>query len=89
MHEYGSRASIAILRANGDVDCLLHIEDWDYAWQGEYWLAQPVTVRFGDRLYVECHFDNSAANQPGDGAPRDLWWGDDKEMCFASVLISR
>jgi hypothetical protein len=89
MHEWGSRASLAILRANGDVDCLLHIDDWDYAWQGEYWLVEPVTIRFGDRLYVECHFDNSVGNQPGGRAPRDLWWGDDKEMCFGSVLISR
>ncbi|MFO7566402.1 MAG: hypothetical protein R6X02_27415 [Enhygromyxa sp.] len=89
MHEYGSRGSLAVLRANGEVDCLLHIEDWDYAWQGEYWLTRPVTVRFGDRLYVECHFDNSAENRPDGGAPRDLWWGDDKEMCIASVLFSR
>lgn len=89
MHERGSTASLAIMRANGDVDCLLHIEDWDYAWQGEYWLAEPITVRFGDRLYVQCHFDNSEEHQPKGEVPGDLWWGDDKEMCIGSVLISR
>jgi hypothetical protein len=89
MHEFGTRASLAILRANGDVDCLLHIEKWNFDWQGEYFLEQPVTLKFGDRLYVECHFDNSAANQPNGEAPQDLWWGDDKEMCIASALYSR
>lgn len=89
MHELGSRASLAVLRLDGSVDCLLHIEDWDFDWQGNYFLAEPVTLRFGDRLYVECHFDNSAENQPNGEAPQDLWWGDDKEMCIGSVLISR
>ncbi|KIG17317.1 hypothetical protein DB30_03374 [Enhygromyxa salina] len=52
-------------------------------------MTEPVTVQFGDRLYVECHFDNNQANQPDGEAPRDQWWGDDKEMCIASVMISR
>lgn len=89
MHELGTRASLAILRADGSTDCLLHIEDWDFDWQGEYFLSVPVSIGFGDRLYVECHFDNSAANQPDGGPPEDLWWGDDEEMCIASVLVSR
>ncbi len=89
MHALGSSASLAVLRLDGSTDCLLHIEDWDYDWQGEYFLAEPITIRFGDRLYVECHFDNSAENQPDGEPPRDLWWGDDKEMCIGSVLISR
>lgn len=89
MHELGSRGSLAILRADGSVDCLLHIDDWDFDWQGEYWLEEPVTMGFGDRLYVECHFDNSAENQPDGEQPRDQWWGDDKEMCIASVMISK
>ena len=89
MHELGTSASLAVLHFDGSVDCLLHIEDWDFAWQGEYFLEEPVTVQFGDRLYVECHFDNSQANQPDGAAPRELWWGDDKEMCIASVMISR
>jgi hypothetical protein len=89
MHEFGTSASIAVFRANGDVDCLLHIDEWDIDWQGEYFVAAPVTLNFGDRLYVECHFDNSAANQPDGGTPQDLWWGDDKEMCIGSLLFSR
>jgi hypothetical protein len=89
MHELGTRASLAILRLDGSVDCLLHVEDWDYAWQGEYFLAEPITVGFGDKLYVECHFDNTAENQREGEEPRDIAWGDDQEMCIGSVMISR
>lgn len=89
MHEYGTRASLAIFRANGDVDCLLHIDDWDFDWQGEYFLREPVTVHYGDKVFVECHFDNGPDNQIGDAKPSDLWWGDDKEMCIGSLMISK
>lgn len=88
MHERGARGTLAIERRSGDLECLLHVEDWDYHWQGEYLLADAVRIEPGDQLKVECHFDNSAQNQPTPEPPRDLWWGDDKEMCLASLLIS-
>ncbi len=89
MHEHGSAGSLAIERADGSVECLLDIADWDYDWQGDYYLAQPVRIERGDRLKVECHFDNSAENQPLGAAPEDLAWGDDEEMCIATVLVTR
>lgn len=88
MHERGASGSLAIERQGGAPSCLLHVEDWDYHWQGEYLLREPVRVAPGDQLKVECHFDNSEANQPNGQEPEDQWWGDSKEMCIASLLIS-
>ncbi len=88
MHEHGTSASLAIERADGSVECLLDIEEWDYDWQGDYFLAEPARLEVGDRLKVECHFDNSAENQPLGVEPEDLWWGDDLEMCIATVLVT-
>ena len=92
MHEYGSRGSIAILRASGEVECLLDIPAWEFGWMADYWLAEPVRIDPGDRLYVECHFDNTAANQKiVDGqqqAPRELGWGTDEEMCGGILITS-
>ncbi|MCA9658904.1 MAG: monooxygenase [Myxococcales bacterium] len=88
MHERGASGSLAVERADGSVDCLLNIDDWDYDWQGDYWLADPVELRTGDRLKVECHFDNSASNQRPGEEPKELWWGDDLEMCIATVLVT-
>lgn len=80
MHEHGTRGSLAILRASGEVECLLDIPAWDFHWMADYWLAEPVELRPGDRLYVECHFAN-----PED---RDLGWGTDEEMCGGILLGS-
>jgi hypothetical protein len=91
MHELGTIGRLAILRGDGSVDCLLNISDWDFDWLGEYWLREPVTLYPGDRLYVECHWDNSAGNQKiVDGeqqVARDLAWGTDQEMCAGVLTI--
>jgi len=96
MHYLGSRGRVAIHRAAGtdheSWDCLLDIKNWDYHWASYYALAQPVEVRPGDLLYVECHWDNTAANQtPVNGklpAPRDLHWATAEEMCAGLMLYT-
>lgn len=92
MHERGSHGLVSILRADGSTECLLQIDDWEYEWQDDYLFAEPVRLERGDRLYVECNWDNSAANQRlVDGAPqtpRDLEWAEDEEMCVAFVTAA-
>jgi hypothetical protein len=92
MHFLGSRGRIGIHRADGSWDCLLDIPDWDYHWSSWYQLARPVQFNPGDLLYVECHWDNTAANQaPVNGvapAPRDLRWATAEEMCAALGLFT-
>jgi hypothetical protein len=89
MHERGSRGTVGILHADGSIDCLLQIDDWAHEWQGDYVLAQPIELRLDDALFVECHFNNTAANQRiVNGAPeepRTLRWAEDGEMCVAFV----
>ena len=42
-----------------------------------------------DELYLECHFDNSAANQADGQAPRDIAWGDnDQDMCVGFLAFT-
>jgi hypothetical protein len=92
MHELGSSGRLAILRASGEVECLLNIEEWDFHWMGDYYFETPVRLDPGDRLYLECHWDNSAANQRfvnGDReAPRDLIWRVEDEMCGAVLTYT-
>jgi hypothetical protein len=58
-------------------------------------LVQPKTARPGDSLSLECHWDNSASNQPiVNGvrqAPIDLNWGEgtNDEMCLGGFFITR
>ena len=94
MHTRGTAGTLSIERASGDSDCVLQIDAWDFHWQGQYGLAEPMLLAEGDELRLQCHFDNSAANQPVvDGVPeepRDIHWGEGTtdEMCLGIVLVA-
>ncbi|MFP4596759.1 MAG: monooxygenase [Persicimonas sp.] len=94
MHNLGDSARLWIDRASGDDDCLLDVPRWDFDWQLGYRLEQPLTVSSGDRLSIECQWDNTAENQPVvDGErldPRDVTWGDGTtdEMCLGIFYVS-
>jgi hypothetical protein len=95
MHTRGARASLRVERAAGDSACVLSIPRWDFHWQGSYDLAAPLRLEPGDRLSIECHFDNSAENQPTEDGrkvpPRDLNWGEGThdEMCLGWVYVTQ
>ncbi len=92
MHELGSIGRVAILRADGSTECLLNIPRWDFHWMADYYFETPVELRKGDELYVECHWDNTQANQKivngHQQEPRTLHWGTDQEMCGAIITYS-
>lgn len=89
MHERGSRGSVGVVHADGTRECLLQIDEWDYDWQSDYILTDPVDVAWDDSLWVECHWDNSADNQRiVDGEPEEpktMIWGESTEMCVGFV----
>jgi hypothetical protein len=85
MHTRGSWARMDIERRTGAKECMLHVPRWDFHWQGSYGFAQPKVVKPGDRIALECHWDNS---QPG---ARDVEWGEgtEDEMCLGSFLMTQ
>lgn len=95
MHTLGRQIRISVHRSTGRDECLLSIDDWDFNWQGGYFLREPVEVGPGDSLDLTCTWDNSAANQPIiDGklaTPIDVEWGEGTrdEMCLSGLLVSR
>ena len=95
MHTRGKSGRITLQRSNGTEQVLLDIRDWDFNWQSTYGFARETLVQPGDRLKLECNWDNTQANQDiVDGvqqAPRYIEWGDGTgdEMCLMSVLMTR
>lgn len=85
MHTRGTSAKLEIERATGATECMLDIPRWDFHWQSVYNLAEPKVVRAGDKIALECRFDNSAPNA------KDLGWGEgtEEEMCFGTFLITQ
>jgi hypothetical protein len=96
MHQLGRSGRIGILRADrpNELEVLLDVPEWDFGWQETYLLKERNVLNPGDQLYVECHFDNTDANQGmvnGERLPtRDVNWGDGTtdEMCLGNVLAA-
>jgi len=94
MHMLGRSGRITVVHQDGQEECLLQIDDWDFSWQGSYELAQPRVLQPGDRIRLDCRFDNSVENQPYIGGvrgePRDVNWGEgtSDEMCLASLMTN-
>jgi hypothetical protein len=82
MHTRGTKVSSEIIRADGQSACLLNIPRWNFHWQGMYNLKQAEVLNPGDKLKVECHYDNTTSN--------DMNWGEgtSDEMCLATFLVS-
>jgi hypothetical protein len=83
MHTLGTRAVTRIDRADDSQECLLDIPDWNFHWQGSYGLSAPRTFNPGDKMYLECHWDNPGAT--------DVSWGEGTgdEMCLGIYYVTQ
>jgi len=94
MHTLGTQGEIEIQRQGGGAECMLDIPRWDFHWQGTYKFVEPKVVRPGDKLYIECHWDNTAGHQQVvDGVPlqpKDTSWGEGTtdEMCLGTFYMT-
>ncbi len=95
MHLLGTKAHTSITPAGGGQDeCLLDIPSWNFHWQRLYSLTQPVKYNAGDKLNLDCHWNNSQANQPvvngQQSTPRNLAWGEGTtdEMCLGLMYVT-
>lgn len=72
---------------------LVSIPKWNFHWQQAYQLTEPFVAANNQSLILECHYNNTADNQPViDGkkrTPRDITWGEgtEDEMCLSFVGI--
>jgi FtsP/CotA-like multicopper oxidase with cupredoxin domain len=82
MHLRGQTTRLEVERKGGSPACLLDIPRWDFHWQGSYAFKQTVTVQPGERMKLECTFDNPGA--------KDVNWGEgtEDEMCIGFVYVT-
>lgn len=95
MHTRGKTARLDVIRKDTNKqDCALDIKDWNFHWQRIYGFEKPMVMNPGDKLRIECGWDNSAAKQPVvDGMPlpvKDVNWGEgtQDEMCLGSFYAT-
>jgi len=91
-HYLGRTIKATATFPDGATRTLLHVADWDFAWQEHYRFLEPVAIPSGTRMDMEFVYDNSAENprnptQP----PQRVTWGpasDDEMACMTmSVMV--
>ena len=76
MHLRGKDMTYTAVYPDGREEIVLRVPKFDFGWQTDYWLAQPITLPKGSKLHVRAHFDNSAANKANPDPSATVRWGD-------------
>src|SRR5262249_36830255 len=87
-HSWATRMNAHVQPADGAQQCLIEVPDWDYGWQLDYMFTEGLRYGPDDVLHVECHYDNTEANQPVINgvrrSPMPITFGENtlNEMCL-------
>jgi len=76
MHLRGKDMTYTAIYADGRREIVLRVPKYDFGWQTDYWLAEPITLPKGSKLHVSAHFDNSPANRANPDPKATVRWGD-------------
>lgn len=87
MHFRGKYMRFDAHLPDGTVKPLINIANYNYNWQMEYKLEEPMLVPAGTRVVATGAFDNSTQNKANPDPSRDVPWGDQSwdEMFFGQV----
>ena len=86
MHFRGKSMKATAFYPDGEVEELIDIPRYEYAWQLSYTWREPKFLPEGTRLFVEGAFDNSAENKMNPDPSRAVPWGQmsEDEMFFGA-----
>ena len=76
MHLRGKDMTYTATYPDGRKEILLRVPQYDFGWQTDYWLAQPLLLPKGTKVHVAAHFDNSPANRANPDPKATVRWGD-------------
>jgi hypothetical protein len=75
-HVRGGSANVSIIYPNGKEEMLLALPKYDFNWQYEYFLAEPLRAPAGSKIVTRWTYDNSTRN-PGNPDPfKQVSWGE-------------
>lgn len=90
MHLLGTAFSLSLVGAEGE-RTILEIPRWDFHWQGNYALVEPIRVAAGEEVRIRCVYDNTAEHRAaqGMGPPVEVTWGEgtQDEMCLGYLQM--
>jgi hypothetical protein len=76
MHLRGKDMTYTAIYPDGRREVILSVPKYDFGWQTDYWLAEPIVLPKGSKIHVVAHFDNSTANPNNPNPAATVRWGD-------------
>ena len=76
MHLRGKAFEFRLVRADGTEQVLLSVPHYDFNWQINYELAEPLQLAKGDKLEASAWYDNSPNNPANPDPTEEVRWGD-------------
>jgi hypothetical protein len=76
MHLRGEDMQFRAEFPDGRSEVLLNVPRFDFGWQSDFWLADPISLPKGSKLHVTAHFDNSTGNPNNPDPKATVRWGD-------------
>ena len=90
MHLRGKDMTYTAIFPDGRREIVLRVPNFDFGWQTDYWLAEPLTLPKGSKLLVSAHFDNSVTNRDNPDPTATVRWGDQtwEEMMIGFITYT-
>jgi mono/diheme cytochrome c family protein len=91
MHLLGREMKVWARMKDESIQPLIHINDWDFHWQGFYFYQRPIALPTGSWIELMAAWDNSEQNPRNPNKPpRDVSWGEKTtdEMGHAAILYT-
>jgi hypothetical protein len=91
MHVRGKSFEFRVATAAGnDPQVLLRVPRYDFSWQLQYYLAEPLELARGSRIECLATFDNSPNNPANPDPSKEVRWGDQswEEMMVGTVDVA-
>jgi len=91
MHLLGQRMTATAHLPDGTSKVLIDVPQWDFNWQDEYMLADPIALPAGTKIEVVATYDNSEGNPSNPSSPpRRVTFGEETtdEMLYCFFLVA-
>jgi len=83
MHDFGRTLRVDVDTDGSGYNCAADVPRWDFNWQLQYFLEQPLTLQELGKIRVTCGYNTEAAE-----GPVLPGWGTGNEMCLVGLFIT-
>lgn len=83
-HVRGGSAQVSVRYPDGHEDLVLSLPKYDFNWQYEYYLAEPLKVPAGARVITRWTYDNSSRNAANPDPTKEVIFG---EQTWQEMLV--